>query len=89
MTVYVDDLKDSNQLLNQGWKYPMYCHLAADSIGELHEFARKIGLKEYWFQSASTIPHYDLTESKRKEAVKAGAVPLQDFAFIRKLRRKH
>lgn len=35
------------------------CHLVADTVGELHEAAAKLGLKREWFQEAS-YPHYDL-----------------------------
>lgn len=50
-------------------------HLTTDGpIGELHEFARKIGLKRSWFQDHASAPHYDLTESRRTRAFDAGAV---------------
>ena len=50
------------------WPYKFSCHLFADSIVELHFFAKKIKLKRSWFQETS-IPHYDLTSSKRKMAI--------------------
>jgi hypothetical protein len=50
-------------------------HLGADSFEELHEFAQKIGLKREWFQANHRYKHYDIvTESKRRRAVKAGAL---------------
>ena len=48
------------------------CHMYADTLDELHAAAAYIGLKRSWFQNAQTLPHYDLTPSKRKLAVKAG-----------------
>ena len=62
MTVYVDKykLKFKNYLM---------CHMTADSIEELHEMANKIGLKKEWFQPLSR-PHYDITQSKKKLAIK-------------------
>ena len=37
-------------------------HLVADSLEELHEFARKIGLKRHFFEGVKKgHPHYDLT----------------------------
>lgn len=77
MAVYVDSLCD------YGWHYGKSCHLVADSVSELKAFAVSIGLKEYWLQSGS-IPHFDLTESKRKAAVMRGAVELNRRDFVSK-----
>jgi hypothetical protein len=50
------------------------CHLTVQgSLETLHQFAAKIGLQRDWFQPKST-PHYDLTASKRKKALAAGAI---------------
>lgn len=49
-------------------------HLTADTLEELHAFARKIGLRRGWFQGSSRVPHYDLTEARRDRALAAGAV---------------
>ncbi len=69
MSVYVDPLID------YGWKLGASCHLYADSLKELHSFGEDIGMRRQWFQmSKSGIPHYDLTESRRKRAVRKGAI---------------
>jgi hypothetical protein len=72
MTIYVD------VQMNNGWK--MYgrtvqnCHLFTDGpVDELHAFAVRIGMKRTWFQDKS-VQHYDLTPSRRRLAVAAGAV---------------
>lgn len=39
---------------------------------ELHVFAEAIGLKRAWFQG----DHYDVCQSKRKEAIGLGALPV-------------
>ena len=72
MNVYVDPL------LNHGWKLGPSCHMHAlpGHEAELHAMASKIGLKRAWFQDKASIPHYDLTASKRALAVKAGAVEI-------------
>lgn len=50
------------------------CHMTCDGdIEELHELARRIGLRREWFQPRST-PHYDLTPARREKALKNGAV---------------
>lgn len=48
-------------------------HLTADTLEELHAFARRIGLKRAWFQD-KRVPHYDLSPGKRELALKHGAV---------------
>ena len=48
------------------------CHLVADSVEELHAFAREIGLRAEWFQLGG-MPHYDLTAGMRAKAIKCGA----------------
>jgi hypothetical protein len=71
MAVYVDELR----VYPNAWG-PFKagsCHMTADSLDELHELAGRIGLKRSWFQDKS-VPHYDLTKSKREAALAAGAV---------------
>jgi hypothetical protein len=72
MTVYVDWIVDN------GWRLGPNCHMFTDNLKdltELHKMAVKIGLKYSWFQNkAHQMPHYDLTENRRRLAVAAGAV---------------
>ena len=55
-----------------------------ETLAELHQIAHEIGLKVNWFQEGSW-PHYDITESKREAAIKAGAIPMttQEMAKMR------
>lgn len=57
------------------------CHLTADTVEELHAFAKRLGLRREWFQPKSS-PHYDLTPGKRVRAVALGAefVPAKEQA---------
>jgi hypothetical protein len=79
MTVYVDDA-----FVAGDWgPWTGGGHLQADSAEELHAFAASIGLRRAWFQARPGRPdrdHYDLTRSKRAEALRAGAVgePVRD-----------
>ena len=66
MTVYVDDERIP-------WRGKLWCHLVADTLPELHAFARRLGLREVWFQSKSAYPHYDVTVSVRDRALSMGA----------------
>jgi len=52
------------------------CHMMSDtSLKELHDFAQQLGLKRSWFQNGSA-PHYDLSKTKRREAIALGATEL-------------
>lgn len=65
--IYVDDLQ-----LHPG--KGRWCHMATDGpLEELHELARRLGLKPEWFQDHKRCPHYDLTPAKRVTAVRLGA----------------
>jgi len=69
--IYVDSLRSC--IPNRKWRWNESCHLFADSLEELHEFALKLGLKRSYFQARSVLPHYDLTGNKRREAIEKGA----------------
>ncbi len=58
------------------WNKKLWCHLTADSLTELHEFADRLNLKREWFQNHKLIPHYDITKSKRAIAIKLGAIAI-------------
>ncbi|MDU7557682.1 MULTISPECIES: DUF4031 domain-containing protein [unclassified Pseudomonas] len=66
MAVYVD----SEDIL---WRGKLWCHLAADTLDELHSFASRLGLRKSWFQSKG-YPHYDVTVSMRERALIMGAI---------------
>ena len=79
MAVYVDKLVD------YGWKHGPSCHLIADSVDELIEFAISMGLRREWYQPKSS-PHFDLTEDGRTLAIQRGAIELDNRALVAKLR---
>lgn len=71
MSVYVD------RLPKQGWgRWGGGAHMMGSDLDELHEMARKIGLRREWFQDDSTFAHYDLTASKRALAIGKGAIQI-------------
>lgn len=54
----------------------MFC----EDIDTLHDLAYKIGLKRRWFQCerrGRPFPHYDVVASRRREAVRRGAVEIE------------
>ena len=80
--VYVDDYSGRFGRM-------IMCHMIADTEEELHGMARAVGLKREWFQKTS-FPHYDLSKSRRKTAVKLGAKEVtrrELVVIIRRLRR--
>lgn len=80
MAVYVDGLRD------YGWWRGPSCHLIADSVEELIEFAVSIGLRPEWFQPKSS-PHFDLSAQTRVVALQKGAIELGQREFVARLRR--
>ncbi len=64
-------------------------HLLADSAEELHEFAGRLGLRREWFQAAGAIPHYDVSQTKRRAALQLGAthVRIHDPSWLKVFRR--
>ena len=81
MTVYVDKARN-------GYRRMIMCHMIADTLDELHAMAEAIGMRREWFQPTS-FPHYDVSLSRRSEAVQRGAVELERREFVlvmRKLR---
>ena len=88
MAVYVDGLKACRPW-GKWRQYRQSCHLFADTLRELHVFAGSIGLKREWAQTPAggRFPHYDLTPSKRKDAVAGGAVEV-DAGFVARFSRQ-
>lgn len=89
MTVYVDDFRVPARIAGVSGRWS---HLTADTETELHEFAARIGLRREWFQDRCRVGrcepcphwHYDLADSKRREAIAAGAqsVSFREFGRI-------
>lgn len=74
MTVYVDDMWNHTMGQYRGMKMS---HMIADSTKELLEMANTIGVQRKWLQSKGTNQeHFDIALSKRKLAVKAGAIEI-------------
>lgn len=67
LAAYVDNVRIA-------WRGRHWCHLVADSLDELHEFAHTLGLKRAWFQADASLPHYDITVEVRGVALIRGAV---------------
>lgn len=55
------------------WRGRHWCHLVADTLIELHDFADRLGLRRDWFQDRASYPHYDITLLLRARALRMGA----------------
>lgn len=85
MAVYVDDFRVPARVKGISGRWS---HMTADSREELHAFAARIGLQRKWFQDpvaqGKAKPgtrfaekwHYDVTDSKRLQALELGAVAI-------------
>ena len=78
MAVYVDPAIFRKP---RGWK--LYCHLAADSLEELHAFARSLGIGRHFFHASAKHLHYDLAEERRADAIAAGALEVSSRELAR------
>ena len=76
MSVYVDSVNIRADVPNGARTVRgVWCHMTADTRAELDAMADRIGLRRSWIQHPGTWKeHYDLTQSKRRLAVAAGAV---------------
>ena len=65
------------------WRDRKWSHLVSDeSLGELHDFAQRVGIPERGFQG----DHYDVPEEYRQELLDAGAQPVDSRELVRRLR---
>lgn len=70
MAVYVDDMRAPLGRM-------VMCHMLADTTEELLAMADTIGVARKWIQYPGTHrEHFDISLSKRAEAVKHGAVEI-------------
>ena len=68
MAVYVDFV----QIKFKGYKW---CHMLADNLQELHDFAALIDVDTRLFHRDASYPHYDITVQMRETALAKGAIP--------------
>jgi hypothetical protein len=75
MPIYVDPMFKTPT--SSRWPYKAACHLFGTPIDELHRVAIASGLRREWFQEKGSLPHYDLTATRRHLAIKHGAIPVK------------
>jgi hypothetical protein len=70
MSVYVDDM-------NASYRRMKMCHMIATDDDELHAMADRIGVARRWHQAPPAhSSHYDICQTKKALAIKAGAIPI-------------
>jgi len=88
MAVYVDNMRASLKVAGRNY---VMCHMLADTDDELHAMADRIGIDRRYWQAPPKVSasHYDITQTKRALAVKAGAieVSMQQLAAMAASRR--
>ncbi|MES1964929.1 DUF4031 domain-containing protein [Psychrobacter sp. AH5] len=67
MAIYVDFVS----IEFRGYKW---CHMLADNLQELHEFAALIEVDKRLFHRNASYPHYDITVQMRETALYHGAI---------------
>ena len=86
MTVYVDDMYRSP--MGQYGRMKM-SHMAATTTQELLEMADNIGLEHHWIQDKGKWnEHFDVSMSKRKQAIRHGAVEVTQRELAKLLIKK-
>ncbi|MDR7070074.1 hypothetical protein J2X02_002925 [Pseudoxanthomonas japonensis] len=69
MSVYVDDAITV-------WRGLRWAHLMADTLGELHAMAARLGMPRRAFQDKRSGAHYDVSEDLRADALRLGAIAI-------------
>ncbi len=74
-------------LVDKSRRYPSgyWCHMVSDSsLGELHGFARRLGLRREQFQEHGRLPHYDLRPEVREKTLSLGAEAVSSKELFRR-----
>lgn len=74
--VYIDDY-------NAPFRRMIMCHMGSPNLDELHAMAAAIGVARKWFQDKGRYPHYDICLSKKKIALRLGAVEVDARELMR------
>ena len=69
MAVYVDDAVTL-------WRGRRWAHLMADTLGELHAMAARLGIPRHAFQDKASGAHYDVPADLRDTAIALGAIAI-------------
>ena len=83
MAVYVDNFEIP-------YRRMLMSHMIADSTSELLAMAKTIGVNTKWLQDAGTArEHLEICKSKKRLAVKAGAIEISFRELAKRTYRKN
>ena len=90
MTCYVDDVRQYpiSMIERSARKYgTLWSHLSADTDEELHAMAGQLNMLRRWAQHMDSPQqwrhHYDLTPPKRFQAIRLGAIQVDEDPNLR------
>lgn len=88
--IYADEIQDATIYPNRPKCFKgNFCHLSADTEGELLEFAKSIGLPINWLQYSGTPKfHFDLTGKWLKLRGNPRVVNISCSEYFNKLKEK-
>lgn len=68
-----------------------WCHLVADTIPLLHQFAQEIGLNKCWFENkkGKNRPHYDVKGDMIVKAIENGAIQVRSCEIVNFLEKNY
>jgi len=89
MAAYVDGLREVQSMAISGCfgrRAKKVCYLMADTDAELEDMREDLGLRRSW----KHIDHYDLTSTKRRQAIQLGAlsVTVRELVALRQKKRR-
>ena len=87
MPIYVDALMAREP--TPRWHFASSCHMFCEpgQVQQLHDFALSLGIARRYFQPREGLPHYDLNEELRAEAVAHGALEVDRRYVVETMRR--
>lgn len=67
-------------------------HMASDDLadvglGELHAMARRLGLRPQWLHHHPGLPHYDVPDEVKRQAIALGATEVSTRELVRRCKR--
>jgi hypothetical protein len=81
MAVYVDRARNP-------YRGMLMCHMVADTMEELHAMADRVGVSREHFQTGAHLPHYDICHTKRRLAIRAGALEIDRHGLVKMMRER-
>lgn len=69
------------------WYHMATDDLAEEGLEELHFMARRLGLRPQWLHHHPGLPHYDVPDDVKHEAIGLGAVEVTTRELVKRCKR--